>query len=992
MRSQSWAPPPVSPSVILSKPLLEYRVIYSVLDIVQAAFGLVPVLSIARTPSLASGFNLEHKSTVLSEFSIGTMSDLFRLSGRKSTPNFRKDTPPRPMYTDYPSAHASIVNPSAEHKKIPSSSPGMPNAEDPFAKLPRSCIDIPKTPSRLIGGAASEDVKARIASTISTVKSGFEVSARPLTPLLPPTPVLTRPARSQTASDVRRRDLDVELEDSELKAAGFGPNDIPMKVLRRASFQDRDRHRDPNREIEVRNSTSIFALGNPSKSSLERMTRFNESDGQNVPARFPKSSTIDSIVQMSGNDADSLVIRPSNRHSVELNMSPEVSSLSAEDNEVVPQQSTAGHTPPRFDMFLSQSRRQMLPEQQVPHLALPPSGLGETAGELEVPFFSYASALERPETGPCATAVDSVQDSAVEGDGHSDVDMAEEVKRRPIRRAEGMSTLERLSFVKHGGRLVFRDLAGKELKQLRNSVGHHHKLSSGDLSSNDAEEALDFPGEILKPVAYQAPAKGTKLPHDEPNIQPIRQGYENRPAMMRERSLVDFGPGDPQSSSSQGLNAELSAGEVRLRRGTYQHDDSLASLTDTKRYDEVKLAREFERFKADLEAGRIDGLREKQENDKGDWETVRGSGFQSKAPTQSTINSEATESSLANMSSCDSLRTGQTHAEGPQDSLSKSSGVMTQPGKATLRHKHRLGRDEGTIHQTVVPDSESFDEEAYLGRIGFSPPTPAFAATPRGGYASRIMPFPKYQHPEPLPFEHLHPFSSSPPDINSTDAGNASPLLVPGFRPERNIFSRPDEYLEEVVGEAVPSISQHNTGSAAGNRPKFTPTDVEAKSAASNRSFDGSYSESYSTEPAASNTGFILDSTTHFPASGGTFTKTTLLGSKGNITGTPDGTGMRAVGSSEADYSTDSANMRSHRYERLAGESITEMTEFNRQLRESETSKTSEPDTPSKKMKQVKFDDDEVEQANTKKDLEPVVTTSAGFPISGPRPFSIPST
>ena len=125
------------------------------------------------------------------------------------------------------------------------------------------------------------------------------------------------------------------------------------------------------------------------------------------------------------------------------------------------------------------------------------------------------------------------------------------------------------------------------------------------------------------------------------------------------------------------------------------------------------------RYCRDLDSGDLfayqdkKGLNEKQKvADDCDWETVRGSGFQSELPFQPTPQppfepqsraTYTTNTSLVELSTMDTFSTVQGQPATPWDPLRKDN-IRIHPGLPTTPHKQRLRTDQGTGAQIWVPE------------------------------------------------------------------------------------------------------------------------------------------------------------------------------------------------------------------------------------------------------------------------------------------------
>jgi len=238
--------------------------------------------------------------------------------------------------------------------------------------------------------------------------------------------------------------------------------------------------------------------------------------------------------------------------------------------------------------------------------------------------------------------------------------------------------------------------------------------------------------------------------------------------------------------------------------------------------------------------------------------------------------------------------------------------------------------------------------------------------------------------------EHKHPFSLTPPTMTPTEGSGANFPTIPGItsnevqhygQTEKDKGSGDDTTQTGLVISKKRN-TQQLSASVSGYSFENSMPDLRELSRPSNASIDGSYAESVHSDPVQSTSSTIHNSQ-YPPHASGTFSKTTILGPKSNITGSFDGTGMRAVGSSEADYSTDPAIMKSHKYERLDDERTLD------QANRSTNNNTTVQDTR-KTLKNVTFAKDSEIQMGAQ--VPTLILTKNGLPISSPRSFRIPTT
>ncbi|KAI9850544.1 MAG: hypothetical protein M1838_005466 [Thelocarpon superellum] len=267
------------------------------------------------------------------------------------------------------------------------------------------------------------------------------------------------------------------------------------------------------------------------------------------------------------------------------------------------------------------------------------------------------------------------------------------------------------------------------------------------------------------------------------------------------------------------------------------------------------------------------------EDEDGDWETI-DEGRLSRAGTRMEMTHGTTGSSLANYSSYASLG-----PEGRELGFLRDSQLFPHhPADNEYEHVYRV--------QETMPDGTPVLLPHYNT---LTKPAPAH-------HLSNKL----YRHPSPLSQDHVHPFKSSPPVV----MGSTQTLLRPST-PPYDPTSRLPSRLSRPAGATESSLIELY-------RPFGSSSDDALRAAADERAFrlrNGSNDHPNTYRAAGSSPSSIwmdafsesvrnLPDSSAVPGANGSFAKVTLLGPKANITGTPEGTGMRQVGSSLADASS----------------------------------------------------------------------------------------
>ncbi|KAL9612935.1 MAG: hypothetical protein Q9167_002518 [Letrouitia subvulpina] len=201
----------------------------------------------------------------------------------------------------------------------------------------------------------------------------------------------------------------------------------------------------------------------------------------------------------------------------------------------------------------------------------------------------------------------------------------------------------------------------------------------------------------------------------------------------------------------------------------------------------------------------------------------------------------------------------ETVAESYHPSLAYSGCESVADYSDSSTHSHPLGgpsSDSRTVMAPMYPRynrSWSLHRNALSGALYLTPTLPC-ATTSRGQSASPALPVPRlaeYSHPAPLKHGHAHPFSSGPPITSSEH--------------QDRIFDQHNQQglSREATGRSFPSSVYLSTVEELDSDECGSPRNHQA-------SFD----------------------------------QLVFLGTKANVTGTPEGTGARIVGSSLADASS----------------------------------------------------------------------------------------
>ncbi|KAH0542124.1 hypothetical protein FGG08_003424 [Glutinoglossum americanum] len=366
-------------------------------------------------------------------------------------------------------------------------------------------------------------------------------------------------------------------------------------------------------------------------------------------------------------------------------------------------------------------------------------------------------------------------------------------------------------------------------------------------------------------------------------------------------SIGDLGPGGSRTSSSRGqMSRDLSNLSGSSDAAKSFHDGLYGNMQITRLgmgkervniTDKGSYASSFQGTNYSETISEPDPPDGFEDDNDGDWETVAESGALSRYGTGRLDADENTAHALADdsvggFSSYGSLGVGhfKNNPFGP------TRQVVKHPADPRFEHVYRLRKITPDGQTILLPTYNFSGGVGFPNRNAMTPPLPV------------TLPFSRYQHPTPLSPEHIHPFNSSPPEIprkapsraydclhNASDSaqGNDKRSLVdhePHHKHRHNTYSSSIRQYSSMGSEIVGG-STENLNQKPGNSFGEVGMDGTYASSAWMNNFG---------EP-----GPVLDSQ-DLPGANGSFAKVTVLGLRANVTGTPDGTGMREVGSSLA--------------------------------------------------------------------------------------------
>lgn len=258
------------------------------------------------------------------------------------------------------------------------------------------------------------------------------------------------------------------------------------------------------------------------------------------------------------------------------------------------------------------------------------------------------------------------------------------------------------------------------------------------------------------------------------------------------------------------------------------------------------------------------------EGDEHDWETVMD-------PSRPDMKREDTDFTIGEPFSL--------------EGLDRSRDFPSQFGDQESENGRTNPPDAGSGQQTLQP---SYD---FRGGVGF-PHYHALTAAP-----STRNP---WRQPSPLPAEHINPFSSSPPQMSLSPETGRAAFHSRGdgiFTPtgQRTAFDTDMGLLESLrltPQQEQAFLSSGPCDSILIDNNHYLQSPLESKASAASHSPDHSGDSSNPAFPA------VTTSSDFALKRDNSFEKLAFLGPRGNLTGTPEGTGMRDAGSSLADTSS----------------------------------------------------------------------------------------
>ncbi|KAH0553327.1 hypothetical protein GP486_006572 [Trichoglossum hirsutum] len=281
-----------------------------------------------------------------------------------------------------------------------------------------------------------------------------------------------------------------------------------------------------------------------------------------------------------------------------------------------------------------------------------------------------------------------------------------------------------------------------------------------------------------------------------------------------------------------------------------------------------------------------------EDDNDGDWETVAESGAFSRFGTgRLDIDEDTAHAMIAEDSIADFSSKGSLNAEHFKINPFGPAGlIIKHPADPRYEHVYRLRKVTPEGRPILLPTYNFSGGSRFPNRNAMTPPLPATSPPNR------------YQHPTPLSPDHVHPFNSSPPEMpprkvlspayGRLHSANSS---VHGSDHSQSDDEKHHEHRHDVYGSGVrqyPSVGADTVNGSTENPNQRFGNSFGGMGRGGSYSF-GTWMGSIG-EP-----GPAIDSQ-DLPGPNGSFAKVTVLGPKANITGTPDGTGMREVGSSLA--------------------------------------------------------------------------------------------
>ncbi len=405
------------------------------------------------------------------------------------------------------------------------------------------------------------------------------------------------------------------------------------------------------------------------------------------------------------------------------------------------------------------------------------------------------------------------------------------------------------------------DLQSRRLSQFSGIISNG--TSQRAMSEAELRSSLSSIGDIIK----------SNLRRDESSssqIGPMEKFGDDEALYLHPTSSIDDpGPGALQSSSSENTSKRRSPTPPLLfgREAVNNTEISQPSRSNS-RLGEVLRAHGIKKN------GRL-GRAYPMSSGEQDWETVSDAkefGFHVASENATDAH---TGSSLADNSDSGDISLPK------QETSDAHSGGLQSSSRPRLNQSYIIIRDHQTGQSYSIPQSEN-ELRDQMPRV------------------SRDNQSRAYHHPTPLFEGHTHPFTSSPPVIvpppHSADS-QMDEIGADQTIPDPTSLTSEMSDDEQKVKHQRKSLYELTTPASKGSKGEMNETQREFGS--KERSYHSSTWVSTQSEDDS-----MANALPQLPGRQGSFTKVTILGAKENITGSPDGTGAREVGSSLADASS----------------------------------------------------------------------------------------
>jgi hypothetical protein len=460
------------------------------------------------------------------------------------------------------------------------------------------------------------------------------------------------------------------------------------------------------------------------------------------------------------------------------------------------------------------------------------------------------------------------------------------------------------SWMGNDGLNTFRDLSFRELKQLRtlsDQVSSNNADATGDTQLEDMvqddqprHKDVIWQSEIDGRTSYLNGSKSANLR----DCERLWKGLAPRTAQDRSVKMVESSSDDEdeqfeegscvvhegqsgsnlsflglQNSSTQALSIEGEdrVGPIRLELDVDAIPPGSSISGDGGGHQDLRSSYlagkdEIDPGSSEDVAGVYDDSLYPQEYDDEEWETMGPSWMRYDVGTEPSVGRDTTGSSLANLSSNESVDDDGDRGAAPSwDPLSSCSVAITPPPRALISEQFRysFGPDPATVPRYIHPQS-NHNLDPMLSRSFSSTPALAFPSSPprcelRRG-RSRL-----YRHPTPLCRQYPHPFSASPP---------------PPLHTRRS---------ESCVIGSGKDINKKR-GVRQTNRAQSIQDPFTDAGSSSGRSEDGSYANLCSANSTPGENSALNTASLHTKKSSNAFTEESDHRTRAWVTGSPHGT------------------------------------------------------------------------------------------------------